>query len=245
MKKPKGTPTDLNMYVFDRELRAGGGIIKDLPATSIESIRRILKAGYLEPAPGAQRGYWVASEAGKAALAAWRETPAGRLSRTQTSPYGQGVAMGSTRARKRKSAEDTLLADWQGLSKRRRLSSFSRVALKKGEKVEREHTGSRALARRIAADHLVEKKDYYERLKKAGLAQGEAAISLTRAELKAIESCLKDVLDNVFSDVEEQILSDKKRGRLSQSDYEHQIEKLGRDSKPFGAALAKVRRALR
>jgi len=39
--------------------------------------------------------------------------------------------------------------------------------LKKGTKVEREHTNSDAEAREIARDHLDEFPDYYDRLEKA------------------------------------------------------------------------------
>jgi len=41
-----------------------------------------------------------------------------------------------------------------------------KVQLKKGEKVEREHTTHAAAAKRIAMDHLGEIPDYYDRLKK-------------------------------------------------------------------------------
>jgi len=41
--------------------------------------------------------------------------------------------------------------------------------LKKGIEVEKEHTGSAIKAKKIAKDHLVEKPNYYSKLKKAGL----------------------------------------------------------------------------
>ena len=41
--------------------------------------------------------------------------------------------------------------------------------LKKGSKVEKEHTSSAKKAKKIAKDHLVEKPKYYTKLSKAGL----------------------------------------------------------------------------
>ena len=38
--------------------------------------------------------------------------------------------------------------------------------LKKGTKVEKEHTTNKKVAREIASDHLAELPDYYDRLKK-------------------------------------------------------------------------------
>lgn len=43
---------------------------------------------------------------------------------------------------------------------------FDRVQLRRGEKVEHEHTPNRAVAREIAMDHLTEDPRYYERLEK-------------------------------------------------------------------------------
>jgi hypothetical protein len=41
--------------------------------------------------------------------------------------------------------------------------------LKKGMKVEREHTKSSKIAKKIAMDHLIEDPKYYSKLKKIGL----------------------------------------------------------------------------
>ena len=46
---------------------------------------------------------------------------------------------------------------------------FDKRQLKIGTKVELEHTNSRALAKQIAKAHLQEDKEYYHKLKKAGL----------------------------------------------------------------------------
>jgi hypothetical protein len=48
-------------------------------------------------------------------------------------------------------------------------SRFNRVQLRIGTRIEREHTGSPAVAKAIAKAHLSERKDYYKRLRKAGL----------------------------------------------------------------------------
>lgn len=95
MRPSKGTPTDLNMYVFDQELTKGGGIIHQMEVTAIPHMRRIINAGYVEPVPGAKRGVWRASPLGIEALMQWRaETLArerargramGRVSRRRTS----------------------------------------------------------------------------------------------------------------------------------------------------------------
>ena len=45
-------------------------------------------------------------------------------------------------------------------------SKFNKKELKKGTKVEREHTKDKKLAREIAGDHLAEHKDYYKELAK-------------------------------------------------------------------------------
>lgn len=46
------------------------------------------------------------------------------------------------------------------------ISSFDIVQLKKGVKVETEHTGDKWIAAQIAMDHLAEFPDYYTRLEK-------------------------------------------------------------------------------
>ncbi len=53
---------------------------------------------------------------------------------------------------------------WRGLSRGRRPRDFSARALQQGTRVEMEHTNDRALARRIAMDHLVEDRNYYKKL---------------------------------------------------------------------------------
>jgi len=56
-----------------------------------------------------------------------------------------------------------------GKSEGMRPSSFNPSALKRGTKVELEHTRSRKIAQRIAMDHLVEDPKYYEKLAKIHL----------------------------------------------------------------------------
>lgn len=55
---------------------------------------------------------------------------------------------------------------WKGLSKGKRASDFDREALRKGTKVELEHTKNRKLAERIAMDHLTEDRRYYDKLER-------------------------------------------------------------------------------
>jgi hypothetical protein len=45
-------------------------------------------------------------------------------------------------------------------------SAFNPAAMKAGQKVELEHTSSRAIAEEIARDHLTEDPRYYDKLKK-------------------------------------------------------------------------------
>jgi hypothetical protein len=79
------------------------------------------------------------------------------------------------RSSKLTAAEARLARQWPGLSRHRPLSSFPRKALEQGAKVEAEHVGDyMPLARRIAADHLVEDPRYYEKIKKYGLTKGRA-----------------------------------------------------------------------
>jgi hypothetical protein len=91
MRPSKGTPTSLNMYVFDQELTKGGGIIHQMEVTAIPHMRRIINAGYVEPVPGAKRGVWRASPLGIEALMQWRAEERargrvmGRVSRRRTS----------------------------------------------------------------------------------------------------------------------------------------------------------------
>lgn len=53
-----------------------------------------------------------------------------------------------------------------GMSKNMADKYFDKTQLKRGIKVEHEHTGNRILAKKIAKDHLVEFPDYYTRLAK-------------------------------------------------------------------------------
>lgn len=56
-----------------------------------------------------------------------------------------------------------------GLSKGKKESNFDPIQIKKGIKVEKEHTRDPKLAKKIAMDHLVEDPKYYDKLEKAGL----------------------------------------------------------------------------
>ena len=53
---------------------------------------------------------------------------------------------------------------WKGRSRGRYAREFDREALRRGTRVELEHTHDRRLAERIAMDHLVEDPRYYEKL---------------------------------------------------------------------------------
>ena len=57
----------------------------------------------------------------------------------------------------------------EGLATREPHRRPSRRQLRKGTRVELEHTRDEQLARTIARDHLAEHPDYYSRLVKAGL----------------------------------------------------------------------------
>lgn len=48
-------------------------------------------------------------------------------------------------------------------------SKFNKVQLRMGVKVEKEHTNSAKITKKIAKAHLAEDKVYYSKLKKAGL----------------------------------------------------------------------------
>jgi len=58
---------------------------------------------------------------------------------------------------------------WKGLSKGLTKKDFNSVQLKKGTKVEMEHTTVKRIAERIAMDHLTEDPDYYIKLEKIHL----------------------------------------------------------------------------
>jgi len=51
-----------------------------------------------------------------------------------------------------------------GIASGRRPSSFNQRQLRKGTRVELEHTSDRGIAREIAMDHLDEDPQYYEKL---------------------------------------------------------------------------------
>ena len=53
-----------------------------------------------------------------------------------------------------------------GLADHSKPSDFSPRALKKGQKVEKEHTSDKNLATEIAMDHLKEDPKYYDKLEK-------------------------------------------------------------------------------
>lgn len=53
-----------------------------------------------------------------------------------------------------------------GLADNKKPEDFDQAALKKGIKVELEHTSSKDVATEIAMDHLTEDKSYYEKLEK-------------------------------------------------------------------------------
>ena len=50
-----------------------------------------------------------------------------------------------------------------------KIGDFDPVQVRMGLKVEKEHTDNPRIALKIVLDHLREKKDYYSRLKRAGL----------------------------------------------------------------------------
>ena len=54
-----------------------------------------------------------------------------------------------------------------GLADKRKPSDFNQRALKKGIKIEMEHTSSRKIATEIAMDHLEEHPNYYDVLPEA------------------------------------------------------------------------------
>lgn len=59
-----------------------------------------------------------------------------------------------------------------GLSKGKKPSDFNQKSLNKGTKVEMEHTSSKAVAQRIAMDHLTEDPKYYDKLAKMEKVNG-------------------------------------------------------------------------
>lgn len=53
-----------------------------------------------------------------------------------------------------------------GLADNKTDADFNPAALRKGEKVESEHTSNKQMAREIARDHLTEDPKYYDKLEK-------------------------------------------------------------------------------
>ena len=53
-----------------------------------------------------------------------------------------------------------------GLADKRKPSDFDQRQLKRGIRVEREHTSNKRIATEVAMDHLTEDKDYYRKLAK-------------------------------------------------------------------------------
>lgn len=91
MPRPlKGTPTSGDLFVLYMEiLRAHGqsaalgrgrraiGPLHEFEATSMGTIRKLLKAGWLAPALGKPRGYWELTGQAVVALDEWRKAHAG------------------------------------------------------------------------------------------------------------------------------------------------------------------------
>lgn len=55
---------------------------------------------------------------------------------------------------------------WTGLSKGKKVNEFDVDQIKKGIKIEMEHTRNKKIAQKIAMDHLVENPKYYTYLEK-------------------------------------------------------------------------------
>ena len=85
--------------------------------------------------------------------------------------YGSRAAFGSLEEVRERLGAERDVARLHGLARRRglRLSQVDRRQLAKGTHVEKEHTRSRRVARRIALDHLAEHPRYYDKLEAAGL----------------------------------------------------------------------------
>jgi hypothetical protein len=81
-----------------------------------------------------------------------------------------------------------------------RPDSFDKTQIAIGAKVEREHTPNPLIAREIAMDHLVEKKDYYKILQRAGLADElEKKAQQILSKLQPSKDH-QEFLDNHFTD---------------------------------------------
>ena len=102
-RPPAGTPTSGDLYVLhteleDHEKRNGQPQpLNAFGATSMGAIRKMLKAGYLAPAIGYPRGYWVTTGLADSALHEWRLRHAGVYGIPAN--YGQNAAGGKRRNR--------------------------------------------------------------------------------------------------------------------------------------------------
>ena len=94
---------------------------------------------------------------------------------------------------------------WEGVSRGVRLSSLPQRELAQGTEHELEHSRSRLVARRTAADHLVEDPKYYTHLKamEAGRRSNPSHTDLVRDALwswKGDPVTMKIFLEDVFKD---------------------------------------------
>ncbi len=96
MSKPKGTPTELNLFTLDKEVRAhearGDKTLYRFEPTSMNGLRRLLDAGYLAPAAGAPKGHWVLTGQGEMALHGYREREAAMKARWAKPGQASGVS---------------------------------------------------------------------------------------------------------------------------------------------------------
>lgn len=94
--RTKGDPTDLNLSALDRELRdheaRGDKTLHRFSPTSMNAMRRLLKAGYLAPAVG-QPGHWVLTGQGEMALQGFREREAATAARWAKPGHAAGEAV--------------------------------------------------------------------------------------------------------------------------------------------------------
>ncbi len=94
--RAKGDPTDLNLSALDRELRGhearGDATLHRFSPTSMNAMRRLLKAGYLAPAVG-QPGHWVLTGQGEMALEGFRQREAATAARWAKPGHAAGEAV--------------------------------------------------------------------------------------------------------------------------------------------------------
>lgn len=154
-RPPKGTPTSLNAWTLlqvlegqDRD-RAPGGVITQVEPTQVPAIRRMIAAGWLEPAPGVKNG-WRLSELGAAGLVEERDRERAKNIRGVPS-FVQGL-------QERPKYQHL---NRGGMSAGMHPRDFDYDALVRGTIHELEHTVSIKLAAEIAMDHLAEDPDYY------------------------------------------------------------------------------------